>query len=226
MPQVLPIITIPMLSLLGLGNAPAELEGYGPISVEVAKRLTANAPSFYRVLTDPITGEALALNPESRRVTKKMRAFLRAQDERCLFPGCSEKAALSDYDHIIAWTRGGKTTDEQVEPLCRKHHRIKHFKDDLTRTGQRREYQSPERAAMKLRGWTPTMTESGRPGWTSPTGRYVPPEPREPQEPAYPKWLMKRLDGTSADATAGNPVLVGTIDVSPAEGLIASWLGD
>lgn len=234
MPSVLPIITIPVLSLLGLSNAPAELEGYGPISVDVAKRLTANAPTFYRVLTDPMTGEALAMNPESRRVTKKMRAFLRAQDEHCSFPGCQEKSALSDYDHITAWANGGKTTAEEVEPLCRRHHKVKHFKDDLGRTGQRRENQSPERSAMRLRGWTPNMTDSGRPGWTSPTGRYIPPEPRQPQVSGYPKWLKKWLDRTITASSSEQqetpdpsaPFHAGALDLSPAEAMFSMILGD
>lgn len=194
MPRVLPIITIPLLSLLGVGNAPPELEGYGPISIDVAKRLTANAPSFYRVLTDPLTGEALAVNPDSRRVTAKMRAFLRSQDAFCAFPGCNAKASTSDYDHIIPWSAGGQTTEDQVEALCKKHHRVKHLKDDRTATGRLREEQTPERASVKLRGWRPVMTSSGRPAWTSPSGRYHPPQSRDLQLPAYPKWLRKRLD--------------------------------
>lgn len=194
MPTVLPIITIPMLSLLGFSNQPAELEGYGPISIDVARKLTANAPSFYRVLTDPLTGEPLALNPESRRVSRSMRAFLRSQQDECAFPQCTAKAATSDYDHIVAWEHGGNTSQEQLEPLCRKHHKIKHFKDDHPDNRTPSARRSPERASMKLRGWTPTMTASGQPSWTSPSGKYHAPKSPNYHAPSYPRWLQRRID--------------------------------
>ncbi|MDJ0315097.1 hypothetical protein, partial [Arthrobacter sp. H35-D1] len=80
-----------------------------------------------------------------------------------------------------------------LEILCRAHHLLKHFKDDRTRTGDCRLDQSPERAAVRLRGWTPSMTAQNGVAWTSPRGRYYPPETAEIHAPAYPKWLKKRL---------------------------------
>ena len=37
------------------------------------------------------------------------------------------------------------------------------------------------------------MTKSGRPGWTSPSGRYHPPQPLETQPASYPKWLKRNI---------------------------------
>ena len=59
LPRVLPILMIPALSLLGATNEPAWMQGVDPISMEVAKRLTSQATSFYRVLVDPISNELL-----------------------------------------------------------------------------------------------------------------------------------------------------------------------
>ncbi|WP_054011066.1 HNH endonuclease signature motif containing protein [Arthrobacter sp. ERGS1:01] len=240
MPQVMPVLLIPALSLVGASCDPAILEGYGPISIEVAKRLLADASCFYRAFTDPMTGEALALNPETRRVDRKMRIMLRAANEFCTFPGCSAKAAHSEVDHIKPWSAGGTSVLENLEPLDKRHHLVKHFKDDRTRQGRIREDQSAERAALKLRGWTPTMTESGRPGWTSPTGRYYPPQPAETAPPSYPKWIAKTIagrlepaglaesSGPGAQASpAGSGNLrprTGPIDVSPAEALMIHYL--
>jgi Domain of unknown function (DUF222) len=193
MPQLAPVVLIPALSLIGASSDPAILEGYGPISVDIAKRLLANAPSFYRAFTDPFTGEPLALSPDTRRVSKKMRIMLRAANEFCTFPGCTTKAVHAEQDHLTPWELGGETTQENLEPLDRRHHLLKHFKDDRTRQGHRRTDQTPERAAMKIRGWTPTMTPSGRPGWTSPAGRYYAPLPTDIDAPSYPKWLAKNL---------------------------------
>src|SRR5690606_32229643 len=46
-------LTVPVLSLLGGSDELATLHGYGPIDLDTARRLTASAPSFRRVLTDP-----------------------------------------------------------------------------------------------------------------------------------------------------------------------------
>ncbi|MGO2542041.1 MAG: hypothetical protein ACTH8J_12905, partial [Specibacter sp.] len=55
--------------------------------------------------------------------------------------------------------------------------------------------QSPEREAVRLRGWTPAMV-SGRVAWTSPTGRYYPPEVGDTQPPVYPEWLKTLINKT------------------------------
>ncbi|POH73781.1 HNH endonuclease signature motif containing protein [Arthrobacter glacialis] len=203
MPRATVLVTVPALSLLGHINAPAVLEGYGPISVEVANRLLAGSTSFYRVLTDPISNEPLDLAPDTYRVGKAMRFMLRGRDHYCQFPGCTAKASLAELDHILPWESGGKTAAGNLEFLCKRHHLAKHFKDGKTRSGQVREQQRPERRALKLRGWTAVMTESGRPGWISPSGRYHPPQPLETQPASYPKWLKKniqqRLDGLGWD---------------------------
>ena len=39
-------VTVPVLTLLGLDEAPAELDGYGPIDPDTARALAAQAPSF------------------------------------------------------------------------------------------------------------------------------------------------------------------------------------
>lgn len=193
LPQATVLVSVPALSLLGHINAPAVLEGYGPISVEIAKRLLAGSSSFYRVLTDPISNEPLDLVPDTYRVGKAMRLMLRGRDHYCQFPGCTAKASLAELDHLLPWETSGRSTKGNLEYLCKRHHLAKHFKDGKTRTGQIRKQQSLDRRALKLRGWTAVMTASGRPGWTSPSGRYHPPRPLEFQPASYPKWLKKNV---------------------------------
>ncbi|WP_024477096.1 DUF222 domain-containing protein, partial [Arthrobacter sp. CAL618] len=45
-------VTVPVMTLLG-GDTPGELEGYGPIDPETARKLAGHAPSFTRILTHP-----------------------------------------------------------------------------------------------------------------------------------------------------------------------------
>ena len=53
-------VTVPVLTLLGLDDEPADLEGYGPIDADTARRLAAHAPSMRRILVHPETGAGMA----------------------------------------------------------------------------------------------------------------------------------------------------------------------
>ncbi|MBF4458625.1 HNH endonuclease signature motif containing protein [Pseudoclavibacter sp. VKM Ac-2867] len=127
--------TFPILTLLGTGGAlasdssrltpaPALLNGMSPIPLEEAKRLAANAPSFQRILTHPITGAVAAV--DTYRPTAAMRAFLTARDIHCRWPGCRQPAARCDLDHTHAWEHGGTTSIDNLCGLCRGHHVMKH----------------------------------------------------------------------------------------------------
>ncbi|HST72651.1 MAG TPA: DUF222 domain-containing protein, partial [Kocuria rosea] len=51
------LVTVPVLTLQGMTDEPANLDGYGPIPPSMARRLVAEgAGSFYRVLVDPRDG--------------------------------------------------------------------------------------------------------------------------------------------------------------------------
>ncbi|WP_315914610.1 DUF222 domain-containing protein [Arthrobacter sp. lap29] len=193
MPQVTPVLMVPILSLLGATNEPAWMEGAGPISMEVARHLVAQSSSFYRILVDPISNQTVDSAPERYRTTKAMQTMLRIRDEYCQFPGCNAKAHTSEIDHIRQYENGGSTTFMNLEVLCRRHHALKHFKDNRTRQGHYRTDQTPERREVKMRGWTPAMTDRGI-AWSSPSGRYHPPKDSDSQPPTYPKWLRKIVE--------------------------------
>lgn len=59
-------ITIPVLTLLGEGTEPATLSGRGPIDLDTALRLASTAPEFVGVLTQPLTGVAIAADRSSK----------------------------------------------------------------------------------------------------------------------------------------------------------------
>lgn len=141
-------ITVPVLSVLGADTEPALLNGVTPIPLEDALRFAAEAPSWMRVLTDPITGVAREVN--TYRPSAALRALVGARDLTCRFPGCSRAAHRSDLDHAIAWNHGGTTSDRNLQVLCRFHHSMKHNS-----------------------GWR-VDADASRPGvltWTSPSGR-------------------------------------------------------
>jgi hypothetical protein len=80
------LITVPVLTLLGHGTEPAMLEGYGPIDIETARTLAADAPGFTRILTHPETSAVLSLGRDRYAIPPDLRAWLRMRDETCRAP--------------------------------------------------------------------------------------------------------------------------------------------
>ncbi len=146
-PQVM--VTVQVLTLMGMGEEPATLEGYGPIDPETARRLTAEAPALTRLLTHPETGVVLSVGRDSYRIPARLRAWLRVRDGTCRFPNCGRAAATCDLDHTVDWQYGGSTEWRNLAHLCPKHHKLKHEG-----------------------GWRVSQSgDTGRLTWTSPSGR-------------------------------------------------------
>ncbi|WP_136708795.1 HNH endonuclease signature motif containing protein [Agromyces sp. H66] len=153
-------VTVPMLTLLGLDDEPAELEGYGPIDPHTALRLTAHAPSMRRILVHPEIGTALSYGREHYRAPADLDGFVRVRDGRCRFPGCSRRAEYADLDHTVARGHGGETADTNLAALCRHHHRLKHES-----------------------GWRVVQEGGGVMRWTSPAGHVLRTLPERPFMP-------------------------------------------
>ncbi|MER3388955.1 MAG: DUF222 domain-containing protein [Microcella sp.] len=125
------LVTVPVLTLLDrsggtVSDTPAELEGYGPIDDQTARRLAAHAPSFTRLLTHPETGAVLSVGRDRYAVPADLKLWLRVRDGTCRFPGCGRSASSSDLDHTIDWQHGGRSDHDNLAHLCRSHHRLKH----------------------------------------------------------------------------------------------------
>lgn len=119
-------VTVPALTMLGQSTEPATLEGYGPIDDHTAGHLAAAAPSFLRVLTDPITGNLLHEGQKRYRPSAVLDDFVKLLHRSCRFPQCTRPADESDTDHTHDYAQGGETYILNLAPLCPKHHRVKH----------------------------------------------------------------------------------------------------
>ena len=51
--------------------------------------------------------------------------YIHTRDRTCRHPGCANKAAWSDGDHVVPHADGGPTTCQNLCCLCRRHHRLK-----------------------------------------------------------------------------------------------------
>ena len=147
-------LLIPVMSLLGHSDEPATLEGYGPIDIATAKKLAASAPSFYRILTHPITGTILDIDRTTLRIPADMRRWLEIRDQTCIFPGCGKRARHCEIDHTKDRQYGGITKVTNLGHMCKKHHMEKHHTL-----------------------WEPEHLPDGRIRWTSPTGHVVDGDP-------------------------------------------------
>jgi hypothetical protein len=135
-------------TVLGGGDAPGYIEGYGVIDAEHVRRLAADAK--HRLLTEPAVSDAQALQYQP---TAAVERWVRLRDMTCRFPGCDRVAAICDVDHTVPYNHadprnGGLTVPSNLKCLCREHHRDKTF----------------------LEGWRDEQLADGTVGWTSPTG--------------------------------------------------------
>lgn len=119
-------LLVPVVSLLGNGEEPATLEGYGPISIDAARDLVGDAKSFIRILTHPETGAILSVGHDRYAAPKDLRTVLRLRDVTCQFPGCNRPAERTDLDHTLDWVKDGATQFDNLSYLCGPHHALKH----------------------------------------------------------------------------------------------------
>ena len=115
------LITLP--TLLG-GDAPGYLDGYGPITAAMARKIAASDIRFRRLLLDPATGKPRDLGADSYELKPKTRRWIQARDRTCRFPGCRARAVYCDVDHAVEWPLG-KTTCANCGLACRRHHNLK-----------------------------------------------------------------------------------------------------
>lgn len=119
-------VTVPVMTLLGHDLSPGGLDGYGPISPDVARELAAHAPSFTRLLTHPVSGTVLDVDRTTYRPPADLARWLRVRDQTCRFPGCNRAAVGCDIDHSEDWADGNPTAFHNLAHLCPAHHHLKH----------------------------------------------------------------------------------------------------
>jgi hypothetical protein len=116
-------VVIDLPTLLGLREDPAHLPGHGPLPAALARQLAEDA-EWRRLVVDPVDGHLLDYGSRTSRPPQKLRDYIVARDRTCRFPGCGQPARRCDLDHVKP-ARRGKTSADNMIPLCRHHHRLK-----------------------------------------------------------------------------------------------------
>ena len=102
-------------ALWGQDNAPAVLEGYGPIPASLAQRLMRDAvvdkrslATLRRLYRHPKSGSLVGMESRSRLFPKGLAAFIGVRDRTCRTPYCD--APIRHRDHAVPRNRGGPTS--------------------------------------------------------------------------------------------------------------------
>jgi hypothetical protein len=144
--------------LYGDGYGHASIEGVGPISAEVARRLACNA--HITLAFDAPDGTSLDQKQLERDPTQAQRIEIRRRDKGCRFPGCGCKN-VTDVHHIVWASKQGPTKMSNLLTLCVGHHSRVHelgWKMDGDANGEVR-FISPQRR---------TFVSSPSPTWRRP----------------------------------------------------------
>jgi hypothetical protein len=148
-------VTVAASTLLGCDEQPAELDGYGPITAQTARRIAADrSGTWRRILTDPASGQVLDYGRKTYRPPANLADHVIARDRTCVFPHCRRPARHCEIDHGDPWCTGGHTNADALHPLCTRHHHARHNA-----------------------GWTVQRTDDGSYLWTDPTGHTYPVHP-------------------------------------------------
>lgn len=107
------------------GAAVPTLLGAGPIDQGSAARLMTAAKTWWRLITDPVTGAIVEFGQDRYRPTAAQRAALRFRDGGCTTPGCTGPARNCEIDHTEEWQNGGGTDLSNTRLACKRCHRLK-----------------------------------------------------------------------------------------------------
>ena len=95
--------------------------------------------------TDPCTHQR---ETPGYRPSAALRHLIAIRHQHCTAPGCARPATACDFEHTIAYAKGGRTCECNGGPCCRKHHRAK-----------------------QTAGWKLTQPQPGIFTWRPPHGR-------------------------------------------------------
>jgi len=100
-----------------------EVEGGGVAHPETVRRLACT--SRVQAVVEDAAGNVVALGRVRREPPAWMSRQLRYRDRGGVFPGCGTRA-FTDAHHIEWWSRGGRTTLENLALICSWHHKLVH----------------------------------------------------------------------------------------------------
>ena len=120
-------VVVALSTLAGIDDQPAELDGIGPIPAALARMIafSEHGSTWRRLVTDPL-GRLIDYGTTVYQPPAPLQRFVKARDQHCRAPGCFRSAVTCDLDHIHPFSQGGHTSACNLQPLCARHHKLKH----------------------------------------------------------------------------------------------------
>lgn len=176
-------LTMTLAAFAGLSRDPAVLTGHGAITADLAAAIARSIATLSVHLTDA-DGHTTAVGGTTYVPSRAITDHVLAAAGTCRFPSCRMPAYRCDLDHRDPYDHahpecGGRTCPENLDPLCRYHHRCK------THTGWRARRVAPDGLTMI---------------WTSPTGHTYPQCP-----PVQPTTTGNWVPGSDVPSGTGHP---------------------
>ena len=133
----------------GVAEEPGTLSDGTALPADVVRDLAFAAGSTWRrLVTDPITGEAIELSTSRYEPPPRLREAIQIRDGTCRAPGSMIPAERCDLDHDQPWAHGGATCAANLSAKSRRAH------------------------GHKTRGqWSTEQLSDGTIIWTTGTGR-------------------------------------------------------
>jgi hypothetical protein len=107
----------------GDGSGDASIEGLGPISAEIVRRLSCDAK--HTISLEGADGTILDQFPRRRSPTAAQRIEIARRDGGCRFSGCGYNL-ITNVHHLRHWIDGGPTVLSNLITLCAAHHSRMH----------------------------------------------------------------------------------------------------
>ena len=121
------VMTVDLATLAGLADASGDLGGFGPVIADIARRVAEDwRTGEWRFVVTDAQSRPLHAGITRRRPTAKDRRTIETMYPTCVFPGCRIPAPQCDIDHTTPWVDGGQTSPDNLAPLCRHDHRVRH----------------------------------------------------------------------------------------------------
>ena len=77
------------------------------------------------MLTDP-AGDLVTLSTKSYQPTARSGGYVVADQPTCAHPACDRPSVECELDHIDRMARSARPSTDNLQPLCRRHHKAKH----------------------------------------------------------------------------------------------------